>query len=146
MVIGVLGVQGHTYRFVISINDDYKLIDSSCILSYTNNIKEMSKEPLECQQTDKGFTVDWICSADACKDGERNMMELMLPVDDYGNCRCSSLLVQVPAHDCMRVMLVKLRRRFLVAPVNAWLRTCVVGQLHQRHTPFTIYQYPVGCL
>ena len=75
-------MQGHTYRFEMTLSEEYKMIDESCMLSYHNSQDKMVKEPLDCEQTAKGFRADWRCSVDACKKGARNSMELTLPLED----------------------------------------------------------------
>lgn len=84
-------MQGHAYRFVISLNEDYKFTDDSIVLSYMSEKSELQKEGLDCEHTDKGFTVDWTCTLHSNKKGERNNVELMMPLEDYGNCRCASV-------------------------------------------------------
>lgn len=95
-------MQGHTYRFVINLNEDLKFTDESCLITYTNSSGTVVKEGLECEQTDRGFRVDWICAAPSCKNGDRNSMELMLPLEDFGNCRCVRGLI---AFICFRFVL-----------------------------------------
>ena len=82
-------MQGHTYRFEISLSEEYKFVDDSCMLSHQDSGGQMVKEPLDCKQTAKGFTADWTCTVSACKNGERNSMELTLPLEDLGNCKCA---------------------------------------------------------
>jgi hypothetical protein len=104
-------MQGRTYRIVLRIDDDYKVIDDSCLLSYTGSKGSLVKEALICQLSAKGYTTDWVCSANPCKDGERNTMELMLPVDDYGSCKCRS-------PRALRVVCCLLSRPACLAPRN----------------------------
>lgn len=82
-------MQGHTYKFTMVISDDMTLAENAAILTFMNASKSLVKEPLEAEATGKGCIACWTCTAGVCTNGERNKMELALPIDDFGNCRCA---------------------------------------------------------
>lgn len=76
-------LQGHDYRFSVTVEDGIALDDSTIIFTYLNASGSLLKQPVECARKTKTYSGVWKCSSAPSAKGGRTHVELSMKFADF---------------------------------------------------------------